>query len=174
VTDSDVAACGIVVGFALSADSNLLVALRLLSWMCSKRVASSVKSPNGVTVCWETLERWYDWQAHAQLQQSDCTPGHTKHSATIFTVAFEPGGDRSRLNWNTWSRRGPGTYGRGLLVEVLQYIDTVVLGSGSFSSHRVVADPRSVWNSLSLSAVAQFEAERQPSIGVDGSSVSCA
>jgi hypothetical protein len=42
--------------------------------------------------------------------------------ATIFTVAFEPGGDRSRMDWNTWSRRKPGTYGRGLLVKVSWYI----------------------------------------------------
>jgi hypothetical protein len=39
----------------------------------------------------------------------------------------------------------------GFLVGVLQYIDIVVLGSGSFSSHRAVADPRSVWISSSLS-----------------------
>jgi hypothetical protein len=52
----------------------LLVALRLVSlWMCSKRAAGNVKSPNGVTVHHETLERWYDWQAHAQLRQSFCT-----------------------------------------------------------------------------------------------------
>jgi hypothetical protein len=79
------------------------------------------------------------------------SPGHTKCSATIFAVAFEPGGDRLRTDWNTWSRNGPGTYGRGLLVEVSQYIDTVVRGSGSFSSRRAVADPRSVWSSSSLS-----------------------
>jgi hypothetical protein len=149
---SDVAACGIVVGFASSADLTLSVVLRLvLLWMCRKRVAGTVNSPNEVTVCRETLERWYGWQAHAQLQQSDCTPGHTKRSATIFAVAFEPGGNRSRTDWNTWSRRGPGTYGRGLLVEVSQYIDTVVQGSGRFSSRRAVADPRSVWSSLLLS-----------------------
>jgi hypothetical protein len=92
-------------------------------------------------VCRETLEDWYDWQA--------CPVAAVQlHS---WSVAFEPGGDRSRMDWNTWSRSGPGTYGRDLLVEALQYIDTVVPGSGSFSSHKVVADPRSVWSSLSLS-----------------------
>jgi hypothetical protein len=71
VTGGDVAACGIAVWFASSADLNVSVALRLvLLWMCNKRVAGSVKSPNGVTVCQETLEHWYDWQAHAQLWQS--------------------------------------------------------------------------------------------------------
>jgi hypothetical protein len=80
-----------------------------------------VKSPNGITVCQETLERWYDWQVHAQLRQSFCTPGHTKRSATIIAVAFGPGGNRSWTNWNTWSRSGPETYGRDLLVGVSQY-----------------------------------------------------
>jgi hypothetical protein len=122
VTGGDVAACGVAVEFASSADLNLSVALQLVSlWMCSKQAAGNVKSPNGVTVCWEILERWDDWQAHAQLWQSNCTSGHTKRSATIFAVAFEPGGDRSWTNWNTWSRSGPGTYGRDLLVEVSQY-----------------------------------------------------
>jgi hypothetical protein len=114
----------VAVQFASTADFNLSVALQLVSWMCCKQVASSVKSPSGVTVCWKTLEHWNDWQAHAQLWQSFCTRGHTKRSATIFAVAFEPGGDRSRTDWNTWSRSGPGTYGRGLLVEVSCYIDT--------------------------------------------------
>jgi hypothetical protein len=62
VKGGDVAACGVAVGFASSAGLNLSVALRLVSlWMCSKRAAGNVKSPNGVTVCQETLERWYDW-----------------------------------------------------------------------------------------------------------------
>jgi hypothetical protein len=95
VTGGDGAACGIAVGFALTADLNLSVVLRLVSlWMCSKRAAGNVKSPNRVTVCQETLERWYNWQAHAQLRQADCTPGHTERSATIFAVTFEPGCDR--------------------------------------------------------------------------------
>jgi hypothetical protein len=137
----------VAVGFASTADLNLSVALRLVSlWMCSKRAAGSMKSPSGITVCRESWERWYDWQAHAQLQQSFCTPGHTKLSATIFAVATEPGGDRSMMDWNTWSRSGPGMYSKGLLVEVLQYIDNVVLGSGSFSSRRVEVDTRSVWS----------------------------
>jgi hypothetical protein len=40
------------------------------------------------TVCRDTLEQWYDWQAHAQLRQSFSTPGRTKRSTTIFAVAF--------------------------------------------------------------------------------------
>jgi hypothetical protein len=59
-------------------------------WMCIKRAAGSVKSPTGVTVWREILERLQAWQARAQVRQSFCTPGHTKHCATSFAVDFVP------------------------------------------------------------------------------------
>jgi hypothetical protein len=59
-----------------------------------KWAASGVKSPNGVTVWRETLERWQDWQPLAKVRQS-CTPGHTKRCATSFAVAVVLGFDRS-------------------------------------------------------------------------------
>jgi hypothetical protein len=73
--------------------------------------AGGVKLPNGVTAWHETLERWEDWQAHAQVQQSFCTPGQTKHCATSFAIALVLGCDRSWMDWNTSSRRGAGMYG---------------------------------------------------------------
>jgi hypothetical protein len=64
-------------------------------WMCVKRAAGSVKSPTGVTVWWETLERWQDWQARAHVRQSFWTPGHAKRCATSFADDLVPGSDRS-------------------------------------------------------------------------------
>jgi hypothetical protein len=37
-----------------------------------------------------------------------------------FAVAFVPGCDRSWMDWNTWSRKGAGTYGRGFPADVSQ------------------------------------------------------
>jgi hypothetical protein len=59
--------------------------------MCKKRAAGSVKSPTGVTVWRETLERWQAWQARAQVRQSFCMSGHTKRCATSLAVALGPG-----------------------------------------------------------------------------------
>jgi hypothetical protein len=52
-----------------------------------------VKSANGVTIWRETLERWQDWQARAQVWQSFCTPGQTKHCETSFAIVLVPGCD---------------------------------------------------------------------------------
>jgi hypothetical protein len=88
--------------------------------MCSKRAAGSVKSPTGVTVWRETSELWQAWLSRAQVRQSFCTPGHTKRCATSLAVASVPGCDRSWTDWNTWSRKGAGTYGRGFPADVSQ------------------------------------------------------
>jgi hypothetical protein len=98
--------------FVLSSSNPVLTSKVL--WTCRNRAAGGVKSPRAVTVWRETLERWQYWQALAQLRQSFCTPGHTKRCATNFAVALVPGCDRSWTDWNTWSRRGAGIYGRGL------------------------------------------------------------
>jgi hypothetical protein len=71
----------------------------------------------------ETLEHWQDWKARAQVQQSFCTPDHTKRCATTFAIALAPGCNRSWKDWNTWSRGGgggPGTYSQDLLADVSQ------------------------------------------------------
>jgi hypothetical protein len=74
---------------------------------------------------------------------------------------------------NTWSRSGLGVYSRELLVGVSQNVDTMIPGSGSFSSRRAVADSRSVGRSLPMSrAAAQEKAERQTSVVADGGAVS--
>jgi hypothetical protein len=44
----------------------------------------------------------------------------TQNTATSFAVALVPGCDRSWTHWNTWSRRGAGTYGRDLPAEISQ------------------------------------------------------
>jgi hypothetical protein len=50
-----------------------------------------LKSPTGVTVWRETLERWQAWKTRAQVRQSFCKPGHTKRCATNFAVALVSG-----------------------------------------------------------------------------------
>jgi hypothetical protein len=72
-----------------------------------------VKPLTGVTVGRESLERWQAWQALCML-------GHMKHCATSFPVALVPACDRSRGDWNIWSRKGAGTYGRGFSADVSQ------------------------------------------------------
>jgi hypothetical protein len=89
-------------------------------WTCRKWAAGGVKSPTGETVWWETLNRWQDWQARAQVWQSFCTSGHTKRCATSFAVALVSGCDRSWTDRNTWSRREAGTCGLDLPAEVSQ------------------------------------------------------
>jgi hypothetical protein len=88
--------------------------------MRRKRAAGSVKSPTEVTVWRETLERWQAWQTRAQVRHSFCMPGHTKRCATNFAFALVPGCDSSWTDWNTWSRKEVGTYGRGFPVDVSQ------------------------------------------------------
>jgi hypothetical protein len=83
-------------------------------WTWRIRSADGVKLPNGVTVWRETFKRWQDWLACAQVWQCFCTPDHTERCATSFAVALVPGYDRSWTDWNTWSRRGAGTYSRDL------------------------------------------------------------
>jgi hypothetical protein len=70
------------------------------------------------------LEHWQDWQARSQVQQSFCTPGHTKRCATSFTVALVPGCEILSTDWKTWSRWEPGTSypsSLNLPVEALHY-----------------------------------------------------
>jgi hypothetical protein len=43
--------------------------------------------------------------------------GHTKRWATSFADDLVPGWDRSWTDWNTWRRKGAGTYGRGFPVD---------------------------------------------------------
>jgi hypothetical protein len=85
---------------------------------CRCAEAGSMKCPTGVTVWWETSERWQAWQACVQVRQSFCMPGHMKRCATSFTVAFVPWCDRSWTDWNTWSHKGARIYGRGLPADV--------------------------------------------------------
>jgi hypothetical protein len=39
------------------------------------------------------LQRWQDWQTHAQVRQSLCTPGQTKRRETSFVIVLVPGCD---------------------------------------------------------------------------------
>jgi hypothetical protein len=87
-------------------------------WTCRKRVGGDVKSPSGVIVWRETLERWQAWQVCTQVRQSFCMPGNTKRCATSFAVALVPGCDRSWTDWNTCSRNGDRMYGRGFPADV--------------------------------------------------------
>jgi hypothetical protein len=96
----------------------------------------------------------------------------SKRVAAGIAVAVEPRGDRSGADRNTWSRSGLGAYGRELLVGVSQNVDTMIPGSGSFSSCRAVADSRSVGKSSMSRAAAQVKAERQTSVVADDSAVS--
>jgi hypothetical protein len=119
-------------------------------WRCVKRAAGSVKSPTGVTVWRETLERWQAWPACAHVRQSFWTPGHAKRCVTSFADDLVPRCDRSWTDWNTWRRKGAGTYGRGFPVDVSQYVETVVPGV-CFSSRRSMFDAISVGSSMSVS-----------------------
>jgi hypothetical protein len=78
-------------------------------------------------------------------------PGHTKRCATNFAVALVPACDRSWTDWNTWSRKEAGTYGRGFPADMSQQMETVVPGICCLSSRRAVLDARSVRSSLSAS-----------------------
>ena len=40
------------------------------TWLCRKRIASGLKSPNGVTVCREPLDCWQGWLSGALERQS--------------------------------------------------------------------------------------------------------
>jgi hypothetical protein len=64
-------------------------------------------------------------------------------------VALVPGCDRSWVDWNTWSRKRAGTYGRGFPADMSLWMVTVVPGICCFSSSRAVSDARSVRNSSS-------------------------
>jgi len=55
------------------------------SWLCRKRIASGLKSPDGVTVCQETLDCWQGWLAGA-LERQSCAPGHMKRWARSLGV----------------------------------------------------------------------------------------
>ena len=50
------------------------------AWLCRKRIASGLKSPNGVMVCRKTLDCWQGWLSGA-LERQSWVPGRTKHLA---------------------------------------------------------------------------------------------
>jgi len=60
-------------------------------WMCRKRVRGRGKSPKGVIMWRETLERCQGWQSRAQVRQSFRMAGHTKRWEKSLAIAFIPG-----------------------------------------------------------------------------------
>jgi hypothetical protein len=118
---------------------------------CWNRDVGRAKSPSGLVVCLDILDRWQNWHARAQVWQSFCTPGHTYRWEISFAVALVPRWPMPCRESNTCQRRVVGTYGHGLVVVLSQCRAISQPGTWIFSKRRAVVTCKRVASSASVS-----------------------
>ena len=118
--------------------------------MCWNRELGIAKSPRGVVVCLGTFDRWQDWHARVQLRQSFYTPGQANRSEMSLAVTLVPRWLRTWRESNILHRSFAGTYGRGLVVDMLQCIATSVPETWISSNRRAVVPCKRLMSSKSV------------------------